>query len=66
MADCFFCSNSLKKGTGLLYVKRDGKPFYYCSSKCRKNSLKLKREGRRIKWTKTYTDFVASKKKKKK
>lgn len=64
MAECSFCGENLRKGSGLLYVKRDGKPFYYCSSKCKKNALGLKREGRRKRWTKSYKDFLASKAKK--
>lgn len=61
MPDCTFCGNPLRKGTGLLFVRKDGKPFYFCSSKCRKNSIGLKREGRKKRWTKSYKDFMASK-----
>ena len=63
MADCSFCGNPLKRGSGLLHVRKDGKPLYFCSSKCKKNSLGLKREGRKKRWTKSYKDFTASKKK---
>lgn len=63
MPDCSFCGNLLRKGSGMLFVKKDGKPFYFCSSKCRKNSLGLKREGRKKRWTKSYKDFMASKSK---
>ncbi len=51
MITCYFCGKEIPKGTGIIYVKKDGKAFYFCSSKCKKNSLKLKREGRRTKWT---------------
>ena len=51
MPNCSFCDNPLAKGTGLMYIKKDGTIFYLCSSKCRKNALKLEREGRRQKWT---------------
>ena len=40
-----------------MYVKKDGTLFYFCSSKCRKNFLKLKREGRRQKWTPASREF---------
>jgi large subunit ribosomal protein L24e len=41
----------VQKGTGLLYVKKDGTIYHLCSSKCKKNALGLNREGRRQKWT---------------
>jgi large subunit ribosomal protein L24e len=36
--NCSFCKNELEKGTGKMFVKLDGRIFYYCSSKCQKNS----------------------------
>ena len=51
MVNCSFCDNEVHKGTGLMYVKKDGTLFYFCSSKCKKNTLNLKREGRKKKWT---------------
>lgn len=47
---CSFCKNEIEKGTGTLYVKRDGTVSYYCSNKCRKNRLKLGRNPRKLKW----------------
>ena len=35
----------------MLYIKNDGSILYFCSGKCRKNSLKLKRDTRKLKWT---------------
>ena len=64
MATCSFCSGELEKGTGMLYAKKDGTIFYFCSSKCRKNMLGLKREGRRQKWTKAAQLFKGKEKKK--
>lgn len=66
MPDCTFCQESLAKGKGIMFIKRDGKALYFCSSKCRKNSLGLKREGRKKKWTKSYSIFRASQGKNKK
>ena len=54
---CNFCEEPLEKGTGLLYVKKDGTLFYFCSSKCRKNLIGLGREGRRQQWTRAYRIF---------
>jgi large subunit ribosomal protein L24e len=52
MVKCSFCGNEIKPGTGLLFVRNDGKTFYYCSRKCEKNMLKLGRNPRKIKWIK--------------
>jgi len=57
--DCSFCNNQVAKGTGLVYVKKDGTLYYFCSSKCRKGSLNLGREGRRQKWTPAARKFKA-------
>jgi large subunit ribosomal protein L24e len=65
MPDCSFCSEPLLKGRGVMYVKREGRVYYYCSSKCRKNAG-LGREGRLKKWTKSYRDFVSKAKEEKK
>jgi large subunit ribosomal protein L24e len=37
-------------GTGILLVLNDGSSKSYCSSKCRYNDLKLKRDPRKLKW----------------
>lgn len=58
MANCSFCDGPVEKGTGLLYVKKDGTLYYLCSSKCRKNTLNLGREGRRQKWTPAAKKFI--------
>lgn len=58
MVNCSFCAEGLARGTGLIYVKKDGTLFYFCSSKCRKNQLHLRREGRRKKWTKAARIFT--------
>lgn len=50
MVQCTFCKKEIEKGTGKMYVKNDGKVFYFCSNKCDKNLLKLKRKPAKIKW----------------
>ncbi|MFQ6136653.1 MAG: 50S ribosomal protein L24e [Candidatus Hydrothermarchaeales archaeon] len=50
--ECSFCGDKLKVGTGKMFVKRDGSVLYFCSSKCEKNMLKLRRAPHRIRWTK--------------
>ncbi len=54
MAKCTFCGDVIEKGTGKMFVKKDGKVLYFCSSKCEKNTLKLKRKPIKTKWSKRY------------
>jgi len=65
MPNCSFCESEIPKGTGIVYAKKDGTVFYFCSSKCRKNTMKLKREGRRQNWTEASRKFKARTAKKK-
>lgn len=51
MVKCTFCGTIIEQGTGKLYVKTDGKLFYFCSKKCEKNQFKLKRKARTTTWT---------------
>jgi len=48
---CTFCGKTIPEGTGKIYVKKDGKVFNFCSLKCEKNQLKLKRKSVNVKWT---------------
>ena len=48
---CSFCNNEISKGTGEIYVLRDGATLNFCSSKCKINAVDLRREGRLVKWT---------------
>ncbi len=54
MVKCSFCGHNMEQGTGKMFAKNDGSIFYYCSNKCGKNHLKLKRIPRSIKWTQDY------------
>ncbi len=49
---CSFCNKEIPKGTGIMYVKKDGTIYYFCSKKCEKNMLKLKRKAKKLKWVK--------------
>ncbi len=49
---CSFCGQTIEKGTGTTFVKKSGKILRFCSSKCEKNMLKLKRKPRVTSWTK--------------
>ncbi|MBW2973728.1 50S ribosomal protein L24e [Candidatus Woesearchaeota archaeon] len=47
---CSFCKKEIEKGTGKIFAKNDGKVFYFCSNKCDKNMLKLKRKPAHVNW----------------
>lgn len=47
---CSFCNLEIEKGTGKMYIKTDGKIFYFCSKRCEKNLFKLGRDPARVKW----------------
>jgi len=51
---CTFCARPVAKGSGTMYVKNNGTIEWYCSAKCKKNALVLKRDPRKLKWTKKY------------
>ena len=51
---CAFCGNEIAPGTGIGFVRRDGRVLRFCGSKCRKSSLKLNRDPRKFKWTKAW------------
>jgi len=51
---CTFSGEEIEPGTGMMFVKRDGTVLWFKSSKARKNSLKLKRNPRKVKWTRHY------------
>ena len=60
---CSFCKQNINRGTGKIYVQKTGKLLYFCSSKCEKNMLKLKRKQRTTKWTQEYQDIKKGTKK---
>lgn len=47
---CTFCKDNIEPGTGKMVVKGDGKVLYFCSKKCEKNMIKLKRDPKKVKW----------------
>lgn len=54
MTKCSFCGKEEQLFKGVHLIKNDGSLFYFCSSKCRKNALKLRRDKRKLKWTEAY------------
>jgi len=51
---CSFCAREIEPGTGMMFVKRDGTVFNFCTSSCRKQQLHLGRVGHRFKWTRAH------------
>ncbi len=51
---CTFSGEEIEPGTGLLFIKRYGTVMWFKNSKARKNALNLKRNPRRVKWTRHY------------
>ncbi|MCX6775842.1 MAG: 50S ribosomal protein L24e [Candidatus Micrarchaeota archaeon] len=51
---CSFCGNEIESGTGTIFVRRDGSMLDFCSQKCKRGMLKLKRNPRKLKWTTKY------------
>ena len=64
LSKCIFCGCEQDDYKGLHLIKNDGNIVYYCSSKCRKNQLQLKREGRKQKWTTAARNFKERERKK--
>jgi large subunit ribosomal protein L24e len=54
---CSFCGNYIEPGTGRLYIKKDGTSYNFCTSKCRKNLIVLRRTPHRTEWTKFYAEL---------
>ena len=51
---CSFCGRDIEPGTGMMFVRNDGTVLWFCSSKCRKSALKLRRDSRKLPWTAYY------------
>jgi ribosomal protein L24E len=44
MVKCTTCGSELRKGTGTMYVFKTGDINYFCSLRCYKNKIVLKRK----------------------
>ena len=54
MPKCHFCGIEVPKGTLKIFVYTSGKIANFCSRKCEKNLLKLKRKPLETRWTEAY------------
>ncbi len=46
-----FTKKEIPRGTGLMYVKKDGTIYYFADKKSEKNLFKLNRNPKETKWT---------------
>jgi large subunit ribosomal protein L24e len=58
---CSFCGAGIEPGTGSMYVKKDGTVHYFCTKKCYKNMVQLKRVPRTTAWTEKFAAEKAAK-----
>lgn len=63
---CNFCGIAIEPGTGKMYIKKDGTVYNFCTNKCKKNYIDLKRVPRRTRWTKRYAELKESTQKREK
>jgi large subunit ribosomal protein L24e len=54
MVKCSFCGKEKDAYIGVHLLTNTGEVLYFCSSKCRKNSLNLKRDKRNVRWTEAF------------
>ena len=54
MVKCAFCGCDESPMRGIHLITNEGTIQYFCSSKCRKCALKLRRDKRKLKWTEAY------------
>ncbi|MFP3309439.1 MAG: 50S ribosomal protein L24e [Acidilobus sp.] len=54
-ATCAFCGRPVEPGTGRMYITERGEILWYCSSKCYKSAIKLRRNSRKLKWARPWT-----------
>jgi len=54
MVKCTFCGKESPEFKGIHLIKNDGSISYFCSSKCRVNATKLKRDKRKVRWTEAF------------
>jgi large subunit ribosomal protein L24e len=50
MPRCSFCKQNYEFPRGLTLILNDGNILYFCSSKCRKNQLFMKRDNKKVNW----------------
>ena len=54
MTKCAFCGKEERTFKGTHLIRNTGIVSFFCSGKCRKNSEKLRRDKRKLKWTEAF------------
>lgn len=54
MTKCTFCGKDEKPYKGTHLITNKGETNYFCSSKCLRNSVKLRRDKRKVRWTEAF------------
>lgn len=57
---CIVCGRPVPAGVGMMYVKSDGTILWFCSSKCYKSLVVLKRDPKKLAWVKERSEERAS------
>lgn len=57
---CSLCRETIPKGKGKMFVRNDGRTFYFCSSKCQKN-FGMGRTDKKLRWVGTRKEPTSSK-----
>ena len=63
MTKCTFCGREYAFNRGVTLITNTGSLIHFCSSKCRKNSVKLGRVSHKQKWSKHKTVIAEEKEK---
>ncbi|MCS7122439.1 MAG: 50S ribosomal protein L24e [Candidatus Micrarchaeota archaeon] len=50
---CSFCGREIALGRGIIYFTSNGKMYSFDSSKCRRNMLRLNRDPKDMKWSRS-------------
>lgn len=53
---CSFCGIEIPRGTGLIFIRKDGSRLDFCSRKCDR-SVQMGRKNRKIRWTEEFKRF---------
>ena len=64
MVKCVFCGKEEYSFKGIHLIKNDGSVNFFCSSKCKKNAIKLKRDKKKLRWTNFNRIMVAEERQK--
>ena len=51
---CSYCGEQIPPGEGMMYIRANGEVYQFCTKKCRKYQVKLKKHARKVRWTKYY------------